>query len=453
MTKTILDAALALSLLTTAAIAAPGARYISHRGESMNAPENTLAAFRAAIDRGSDGFECDIYLTKDDQIICLHDATAKRTAGLDVKPRDATFEELRALDAGIWKGPQFKGERIPTLAETLALARDGFEILVEIKAGPEIVPFMVPVFAAEPKATPKRVCFICFNADVIAAVRKQFPDYRAYWLTTTGPRKDGNPGPTVDALITKAKACDASGIDAQDSADITPEFIRAVKAAGLSFHIWTVNNAPRAKALSDMGVESITSDMGATLAAIRDNRFDGKPVIHWTFDDAPDAPPGIRGRALRLDGSNAPGAPYQLTEHGTVALWWKPDAFFNFNTVFDNDLDPDRWEMWATEGGQLKFRLTGGSGEVACDLNALGGPGNWYHIALVWDRVSGNIVRLYVNGAERATAPIKGWAAPGGTFYLGGGNPGNMKGRALVDDLRVYNVPLTDAQIKTLAQK
>jgi glycerophosphoryl diester phosphodiesterase len=269
-----------LSLALGAAAAAPRARFISHRGESMNAPENTLAAFRAAIERGADGFELDVYLTKDDGLICLHDGTAKRTTGLDVRPRDATLAELRALDAGVWKGPQFKGERLPTLAEALALAHDGFEIYVEIKCGREIMPRLVEAMAAEPKATPERVVFICFDAQVIAALRRQFPAYRAYWLTTTGPKKDGTPGPTAEAVVAAAKACQASGVDAQNSVDITPAFVKAVKAAGLSLHIWTVNNASRARELAAMGVETVTSDCGAALKrALYGEPPDGQPVI------------------------------------------------------------------------------------------------------------------------------------------------------------------------------
>lgn len=255
----------ALSVFASVACAASRTRFISHRGESMIAPENTLAAFRAALDKGADGFECDIYLTADNEIICLHDATAKRTAGLDVKPCAATLAELRALDAGAWKGAQFKGERIPTLTETLALACDGHEIYVEIKCGTEILPRLAEVMAAEPKATPERVVFIAFSTNVIAAVRQRFPDYRAYWLTGTGPKKDGSPGLTVEAIVATAKACNASGVDAQDSADITAAFVKAVKSAGLSFHIWTVDHAPRARELAAMGVETITSNCGAAL--------------------------------------------------------------------------------------------------------------------------------------------------------------------------------------------
>ncbi len=447
----------------------PRVSFISHRGESLLAPENTMVAFREAVKRGADGFECDVYLTKDNEIVCLHDTTAKRTGGLDVKPRDATLAELRALDAGAWKDPKYAGERMPTLAEALSLAHERFEIYVEIKCGVEIVPRLAEVMAAEPKATPERVVFICFSTNVVAAVRERFPAHRAYWLTGTGPKKNGTPGPTAAAVVAAAKACGASGVDAQDSASITPDFVETVKAAGLSFHVWTVNRARRSAELAAVGVETITSDCGGALVALLKPRPKGPPVIRLTFDGAPancgsggplfDAElagqpayvAGVCGQALALDGTNGVASvAYPLPECGTLSLWYRPDAFYDFNMVFDNARSPDLWEMWINKSGRLRFRMGKGAGEVSCDLRALGGTGRWHHLALAWDSVGSNVARLYVDGAERASSPIGAWVAPGGAFAVGGGNRGNMKGRGAADDVRVYEEPLSAAQIRAL---
>ena len=238
--------------------AAPQTLLISHRGESMDYPENTMAAYRAAVERGADGLELDIYLTKDNEIICLHDSTALRTGGLDVRPRDATLAELKALDVGAWKGPQFAGERIPTLAEALTLARDNFDIHVEIKTGAEIVPYLVQVIAAEPKATPGRVVFTGFSEAVIKAVRQQLPAYRTYWFTGTSA------GTTPEPLIAKARACDAFGVAPGDlPAVIKPAFIKAIKDAGFSVNVWTVNSEPRVRELVEMGADVVLSDCAA----------------------------------------------------------------------------------------------------------------------------------------------------------------------------------------------
>ena len=453
----------------TASGDAPGVRFISHRGESLDAPENTMASFRSAIARKADGFECDIYLTKDSGIVCLHDGTTKRTADRNLVVSNSTLSELRALDAGAWKGPQFKGERLPTLSETLALARDRFEIYVEIKSGTEIVPQLVKEMAAEPKATPDRVLFICFKTNVVAALRQQLPAYRTYWLTGTGPKKDGKPGPTAAAVVAAAKVCNASGVDAQDSADITPEFVNGVKADGLSFHIWTVDDAPRAAELAAMGVDTITSNCGAELVALLRLRPDGCPMIRWSFDGAltnsgsggpafdamvrgtPAYTNGIAGQALVLDGTNAgPHVVCPLSKRGTIALWYRPAALYNFNTVFDTDRNADQWEMWIGNKGTLRFRMEKNSGEVSADLLRLGGQGQWHHLALVWDNVATNRAWLYVDGTERASGSIKRWVAPGGVITLGGGNAKNTKGRGLVDDVRIYAEPLAKSQVQDL---
>jgi glycerophosphoryl diester phosphodiesterase len=448
---------------------APAVRFISHRGESLDAPENTLAAFQLAVDRKTAGFECDIYLTADSEIVCIHDATTTRTTGTNLTVAASTLAQLRALDAGAWKGAQFAGERIPTLAEALALARDGFEIYVEVKCGPEIVPRLAEVLAAEPKATPGRVLFLSFTASVIAALKQQLPAYRSYWLTNTKLNGDGSVTPTAAAAVAAAQACGASGIDAQASAALSPAYVNEVQAAGLSFHIWTVNVASQAVAYAAMGVETISSDCAAALAAHLAAASSETPVLHWTFDGTPansggggpyyDAAfhgspvytNGLVGQGLRLDGvDDFVSVPCRLSDQGTISLWYRPDAFFDFNTVFDNPADANKWELWFNKDGRLRFRVnTEGSGDVQFDAANLNGSNQWYHVALTWDKAASNAV-LYVNGVARAADAINTWAAPGAAFYLGGGNAGNMKGRGVADEVRVYGAALSAAEVRAL---
>ena len=242
-------------------------RFISHRGESKDAPENTLAAFRLAIERKVAGFECDVYRTADNEIVCIHDGTTKRTTDGDLVVTNSTLAELRALDAGSKKGPQYKGERIPTLSETLALARDGYEIYVEVKSGTNILPRLKHVVAAEPKATPERMLFICFNTNVVKALRQELPQYRTYWLTGFKRGPDGAIRPSAASVIATLKATGANGVDAQAFEMLDAAYVKAVKDAGFSFHVWTVNDAPKAAACAAMGAETITTDCGALLAA------------------------------------------------------------------------------------------------------------------------------------------------------------------------------------------
>ncbi|MDD6682233.1 MAG: glycerophosphodiester phosphodiesterase family protein [Clostridiales bacterium] len=96
----------------------------AHRGFSEKYPENTIPAFQAAIDLNVDQLEIDVRVTKDDQLVVIHDATVDRTTNGTGKVCDYTLEELRRLDAGSWKGEEFKGLQIPTLIEFMDLVKD-----------------------------------------------------------------------------------------------------------------------------------------------------------------------------------------------------------------------------------------------------------------------------------------------------------------------------------------
>src|SRR3954470_13597201 len=93
---------------------------IAHRGESADAPENTMAAFLLAWERRVGAIELDVHLTRDGELIVSHDADTRRTTGTSKVIKDSTLDELRPLDAGRWKGPRWAGERMPTLGEALA---------------------------------------------------------------------------------------------------------------------------------------------------------------------------------------------------------------------------------------------------------------------------------------------------------------------------------------------
>ena len=236
---------------------------ISHRGESVDAPENTLPAFKTAVDRGF-GFECDIYLSADKRCFTFHDKSLTRTTGGKCKKTCAEAswaDEISKLDVGSWgkwKGSKFEGTNPALLEDVLALARDGRYIYVEIKAGPEIVPYVKEVFAKQKNATPKNALFICFNATVCAELKKQMPEYKVYWLSTSARKGEGV---TAEQIIARLKKIGADGVDVhfnpkyQDKA-----FFDKIKAAGYETHVWTVNNYKLAKMAFEMGAQTLTTD-------------------------------------------------------------------------------------------------------------------------------------------------------------------------------------------------
>ncbi|MGC2313902.1 MAG: glycerophosphodiester phosphodiesterase family protein, partial [Candidatus Acidiferrales bacterium] len=97
---------------------------IGHRGAPAYAPENTMASFRRAVELGATFIETDLRLSHDAQFVAMHDATLDRTSNGRGLVRDFTLAQLRELDAGSWYGPKFAGEKIPTLEEILAFARE-----------------------------------------------------------------------------------------------------------------------------------------------------------------------------------------------------------------------------------------------------------------------------------------------------------------------------------------
>lgn len=108
----------------------------AHRGDSSEAPENTIPAFEAAIESGADWIELDVGVTKDGVPVVLHDEDLQRVAGIPRKIWELTFEEVRALDVGSSFGPSFGGTGIPSLEEVLDYCRGRIRLNIEIKYRP-----------------------------------------------------------------------------------------------------------------------------------------------------------------------------------------------------------------------------------------------------------------------------------------------------------------------------
>ncbi|UCF16476.1 MAG: hypothetical protein JSW59_03265, partial [Phycisphaerales bacterium] len=114
---------------------------IAHRGASHLAPENTMASVMLGWQKRAD-VEVDVYLTKDNRIVAIHDDTTERTAGIDLEVAKTTSHELRKLDVGSFKSEEFAGETIPLLADIVRTIPPGRKLYIEIKCGQEILPFL-----------------------------------------------------------------------------------------------------------------------------------------------------------------------------------------------------------------------------------------------------------------------------------------------------------------------
>lgn len=264
---------LGFPLLFTVALSAAAApvQIVAHRGASFDAPENTLAAQRLAWRQGADAVETDIHLTKDRGVIVIHDATVKRTTGAPGAIAELTLAEVRRLDAGTWKAPQFAGEKLPLLAEQLAEIPAGKRIFVEIKIGPEIVPELKQVLAAA-RADERTVTVISFNYESLKAVRQQLPNLPTQYLVgfkAPDPKAEPNPKakkqPTLAEVIAQAKAAKLTGLDLQHTWPLTKDDVARIRAAGLELHVWTVDDIAVAQRWIGLGVDSITTNRPAWL--------------------------------------------------------------------------------------------------------------------------------------------------------------------------------------------
>ena len=248
---------------------------ICHRGESKDAPENTLPAYRMAVERGF-GFECDIYLSTDKRLFTFHDGTLKRTTNgaHTEKCTEAswadTVSKVNVGGWGKWKDSKFDPTRPALLEEVLELARDGRYIYVEVKGNdPSWVPYIKEVFEKQKKATPKNVLFITFGDELCAELKRQMPEYKAYWLTGARRRANGaTPAHDVTAeeVIAKLRETGADGVDISFIPDvITEDFVKTVKAAGYEVHMWTIDDLAKAKLAFSRGAQTVTTNCAKKL--------------------------------------------------------------------------------------------------------------------------------------------------------------------------------------------
>jgi glycerophosphoryl diester phosphodiesterase len=248
-----------------------------HRGASAERPENTLAAFRRAVELGAAGIELDVHLSGDGVPVVIHDATLDRTTDGTGPVDGRTAAELAALDAG-------GGEGVPTLAQVLDLIDPGaggtpLKVNIEIKSD-AAAQAMLDEVAGRPGL---RWAVSSFDWSVIRYVRSQHPDAEL-WPTTFGPREamdevitrvsmmaDTYPGAAAwaDSLRTTPNVLDAAlalaaevGATAVSVGDygLTPETVDLIHRHGLRAWVWTVNDPERARELAGWGVDDLCTD-------------------------------------------------------------------------------------------------------------------------------------------------------------------------------------------------
>ncbi|MGF1585073.1 MAG: glycerophosphodiester phosphodiesterase [Bacteroidales bacterium] len=232
---------------------------VAHRGASHDAPENTIPAFLLAWEQGADAIEGDFFLTKDGEIVCFHDANTRRLSGKDMLVSNATLEELRLLDVGTWKGQQWEGTGMPTLAEVFQLVPDDKKIFVEIKSGTEIMTKLYDEIDNSGLRT-DQIVIISFNSEVIREIKLNRPEHKAYWLSGLTRDDNGQISPGIETIIETLDATLADGFSSH-YLHVSDEYIARIKAEGYEYHVWTVNDPEIAADLWQRGILSVTTDL------------------------------------------------------------------------------------------------------------------------------------------------------------------------------------------------
>lgn len=218
-------------------------KIIAHRGASAHAPENTIAAFQLALEQGADGIELDVMLSKDDQLVVIHDATVDRTTNGTGKVRDLTLDELKKLDAG-------NGEKIPTLTEVFDHFGGKFLINIELKnyASPfDRLPIEVARAVARYDLVDS-VLISSFNPFNFSRFRRQVPEAVIGLLTLPGKAKSW-----LYRLFryTAIHPC---------YEDADADLIAAAKVKNQQINVWTVDDPDEIRRLTDSGVDGIITN-------------------------------------------------------------------------------------------------------------------------------------------------------------------------------------------------
>lgn len=270
-----LAVAFAISACSAAPEATPGVDWVAHRGESADAPENTVAAVQLAWERGVPGVEIDVHLTRDDRLVVLHDFNTSRTTGVSLEVKDSDLADVHGLDAGSWKDARWAGEPLPTLEEVLATIPEDGRLFIEVKVGAEAIPAMVRAIEESGKRSDQLVV-ISFQADAVAESKRRLPDVPAYYLSSF--KQDSVTGtwsPSVEELIATARETGADGLDLSVNGPVDAAFVRQVKDAGMGIYVWTVDDVAVAQRMIDAGVDGITSNRPTALSQEVLNRSAG----------------------------------------------------------------------------------------------------------------------------------------------------------------------------------
>ena len=219
----------------------------AHRGASTEAPENTLAAFKRAMDDMADYIELDVQLTADDEVVVMHDASAARTTGVDRKISEMTLEEVKQLDAGSSYSAEYAGEQVPTLEEVFQLTDGKIRINIELKTTASSVKLAEKVIELIHQYNMEDKCVITsFDYYALKYAKHYDTKIQTGYILSVAYGDYFNM-PDIDFFSMNASFLSKRTVD-------------AIHQSGKQVFAWTVNNEVSIKNLTNKGVDNIITD-------------------------------------------------------------------------------------------------------------------------------------------------------------------------------------------------
>jgi glycerophosphoryl diester phosphodiesterase len=230
---------------------------VAHRGASGHAPANTMAAFHKGFEMKADYIEIDVQMTKDGELVAIHDTNVDRTTNGTGAVGSLTFEEIRQLDAGSWFGPEFAGEKVPTFEEILDAFRGKVGILIELKA-PELYPGIEEKVAEALKErnlhrpNNEKIIIQSFNHDSMQTSKELLPNV-PHGVLVGGSWADV----TEEQLAEFATYADYFNPNMNI---VTHDLVADVHEADMKIYPYTSRSQEQALRLFDLGVDGIITD-------------------------------------------------------------------------------------------------------------------------------------------------------------------------------------------------
>ncbi len=226
-------------------------KYVAHRGASYLAPENTIASIRLAFELGADAAECDVMLSSDHKVLLFHDKNTKKLCGESHVVSETPWEVLDKLEVKLrdTHRQEYQGETIPLLLDVLSAIPEQGMLVIEIKTGPEILPYLKELL--EPYRNSGKISFIAFDFETIIGAKALFPEVPAYYLSSFKANLNKHFEAMVDHKL--------DGVDLRHPI-IDGALMEKCGKAGLDVWCWTVNDPETAMKMKDLGVTALTTD-------------------------------------------------------------------------------------------------------------------------------------------------------------------------------------------------